>query len=176
MACIGGLYRGPNLLPITKTSQDRRLCWCVWSIIGGRRFRATAAPIIGPMMATTRVFTSSLAIATLLLISSDPAHALRCGTRLVKDGMTEAAVRAICGEPVSVRHIGYVLRAYRVTGRPYPGSVEYLHPQFGFPHELAVMELVYNFGPRKLMRRLRFEGDRLTSIETAGYGYLETDQ
>ncbi len=66
-----------------------------------------------------------------------------------------------------------MIRARRYTGRPYPNTVEYLYPQFGFPHELVVIELLYNFGPRKLMRTLRFEGDRLTSIETAGYGYLE---
>lgn len=112
----------------------------------------------------------------LLLMLSDPAHALRCGNRLVKDGMNEAAVRAICGDPVSVRHVGFVLRAYRYTGRPHPYSVEYAHPQFGFPHQLVVVELLYNFGPRKLMRKLRFEGDRLTSIETAGYGYLDLDK
>jgi len=36
-----------------------------------------------------------------------------------------------------------------------------------------VTELVYNFGPRKLMRKLRFEGGLLTSIETIGYGYRD---
>jgi hypothetical protein len=37
-------------------------------------------------------------------------------------------------------------------------------------------EMVYNFGPRKLIRILRFEGGYLVDIRTAGYGYLEKDE
>jgi len=33
--------------------------------------------------------------------------------------------------------------------------------------------MVFNFGPHKLIRILRFEGGLLTSIKTAGYGYHE---
>jgi Protein of unknown function (DUF2845) len=32
---------------------------------------------------------------------------------------------------------------------------------------------VYNLGPSKLMRRLRFEDGKLVDIETLGYGYYE---
>jgi hypothetical protein len=42
-----------------------------------------------------------------------------------------------------------------------------------FATEVIVTEFVYNFGPRKLMRRLIFEGNVLVEIETIGYGYLE---
>jgi hypothetical protein len=89
--------------------------------------------------------------------------------------MSEIRVRAICGEPVSVRHIGFVLRTYQHSRLSYPATVEAYYPGLGFHQQLAVTELVYNFGPHKLMRKLRFEGDRLKSIETAGYGYLEKD-
>jgi hypothetical protein len=130
----------------------------------------------GPDMPIKGHITVILASAVLALLYCDPAFALRCGTRLVKDGMSEFAVRALCGEPTSVRHVGFVLRAYRRTSRPYPGSVEYAYPMYGFPNELVVTELLYNFGPRKLMRKLRFEGDRLTKIETAGYGFLERNE
>ena len=41
--------------------------------------------------------------------------------------------------------------------------------------EVMATELVYNFGPRKLMRVLRFEGGYLVDIKTAGYGYLDKD-
>lgn len=40
--------------------------------------------------------------------------------------------------------------------------------------QVILTEYVYNFGPRKLMRRLIFEGGVLTSIEKIGYGYRET--
>jgi hypothetical protein len=36
-----------------------------------------------------------------------------------------------------------------------------------------VAEYAYNFGPRKVMRRLIFEGGILVSIEALGYGYRE---
>ena len=111
-----------------------------------------------------------------LLMFSDPSYALRCGHRIVKEGMHEVEVRRICGEPVSVRHFGFVLRSYHHTRQPYTGGVEMYFGGNRFHQELAVTELLYNFGPRKLMRRMRFEGDRLTLIETAGYGYLKKDE
>jgi hypothetical protein len=37
-----------------------------------------------------------------------------------------------------------------------------------------VTAYAYNFGPRKLMRRLVFEAGILVSIESLGYGYRET--
>ena len=105
----------------------------------------------------------SLTLVCLAFFASDPAHALRCGSRLVKDGMHETEVKAICGEPVSERSLGYVIRSYYHRGYGYTG----------YNNEVLVTELVYNFGPRKLMRKLRFEGVLLTSIETIGYGYRD---
>ena len=116
----------------------------------------------------------TLPVACILLLASDPAHALRCGQRLVKDGMYEEHVIEICGEPVSRRHLGYVLRPY-ILKRPASllGMHSIRHVNSGFHEELLVTELVFNFGPRKLMRVMRFEGGRLTSIRTMGYGYRE---
>ncbi len=105
----------------------------------------------------------SLTLVCMALLASNPAHALRCGSRLVKEGMHESEVKAICGEPVSERILGYVVRSYYYRGYGYGG----------YNREVLVTELVYNFGPRKLMRKLRFEGGTLTSIETIGYGYHE---
>ena len=109
-----------------------------------------------------------------LLLATEAAHALRCGTRLVKDGMLVENVIEICGEPASLRDLGYVLRPYIVK---VPAGKFGMHATRrvygGYHEELLITELVYNFGPQKLMRILRFEGRRLTSIETAGYGYRE---
>ena len=100
--------------------------------------------------------------------------AFRCGNRLVKEGMHESEVIALCGEPDSVRHLGFVLRPIFIN-RPYgtPGHHSTAHVYSGFHQELAVKEMLFNFGPHKLMRVVRFEGGRLTSIDTAGYGYRE---
>ena len=117
-------------------------------------------------------------VGALLLFSiSDPAYAFRCGSRIVQDGMHEAEVIRLCGEPVSTRHVGYVVRAYRYGNRTIL-STRHDHPAgYGHYHqEVVVTEMIFNFGPRKLMRKLTFEGGILTSIRTMGYGYIEKDE
>jgi hypothetical protein len=116
----------------------------------------------------------ALSLACVFVLFSDPAHALRCGSRLVKDGMHESQIIEMCGEPVSRRHLGYIFRPY-IIKRPAGilGTHVTRHVYSGFNEELLVTELVFNFGPRKLMRVMRFEGGQLTSIRTAGYGYRE---
>ncbi len=114
------------------------------------------------------------ALAGLLLLLAAPAHAFRCKNKLVTDGMYEEEVLAVCGEPVSRRHLGYVVRSYlydwrgmyQVDGRSHRRGRT-------LTEEVLVTEFVYNFGPRKLMRRLVFEGGILTVIETMGYGYID---
>ncbi|MGH8222762.1 MAG: DUF2845 domain-containing protein [Woeseiaceae bacterium] len=109
-------------------------------------------------------------VALVLLLASATAEALRCGNRIVRDGMHEEQVRRICGEPLAVRHLGFVLRSYHPRGVGGISARSYRH---GFFNEVAVTELVYNFGPRKLMRVLRFEGGFLVDIDTVGYGFVD---
>ena len=118
--------------------------------------------------------TAVLLAAALLL--PETAAALRCGTKLVKDGMHEVEVIAICGEPTSKRTLGYAIRSFDVREhRPaVPGWTSSRSPgYYSFPTEVMVTEYVYNLGPRKLMRRLDFEGGMLVSVETLGRGYRE---
>ena len=89
------------------------------------------------------------------------------------DGMHESEVIRLCGEPVSKAHIGYAIRAYHY-GRGVTRRDPRYPPGYGYyREEVVVTEMVFNFGPRKLMRKLRFEGGTLTSIRTMGYGYVE---
>jgi hypothetical protein len=110
------------------------------------------------------------------LLLAEPAAAFRCGSKLVRDGMHEAQVVQACGKPTTLRNLGVAVRAYdyryyRQTG---PGWSGYRGPVFsGYVQEVVITEYTYNFGPRKLMRRLLFEGGVLVSIETIGYGYNE---
>jgi hypothetical protein len=95
-----------------------------------------------------------------------PAHAFRCGTRLVHEGDTRAEVAAKCGDPTDIERRS-------VWRRPvvwYHG-----HPYYTSPDvvEIPVESWVYNLGPNKLMRRVRFEDGIVTEIETLGYGYHE---
>ena len=119
----------------------------------------------------------SVTLASILLLSvSNDAWALRCGNRLIKEDMHEAQVIELCGEPVSVRQLGYVLRPYLVrqpVGISASQGSRYVYG--GYHQELDVKEMLFNFGPHKLMRLVRFEGGRLTDIRTEGYGYIEKD-
>ena len=112
-----------------------------------------------------------------VLLASNPAHAFRCKSKIIMDGMHEQQVIAACGKPTTMRHLGYTVQGYNIgyrssypgginTGRSYPGYSN-LHQQ------IIITEYVYNFGPRKFMRRLIFEGGVLVTIESIGYGYLE---
>lgn len=114
-------------------------------------------------------------LAGVILLGADTALAFRCGSKIVRDGMHEQQVIAACGEPTSVRHLGHAIRAYDYRFRlRNPGHIYYRTPGVGhFVTEVVVTEFVYNFGPRKLMRRLVFEGNVLVEIETIGYGYIE---
>ncbi len=118
---------------------------------------------------------ATVLLATAAMLASEPADAFRCGNKLVKDGMHEQQVLARCGEPASIRHLGYAVRAYDYGHRTRYGGLTVRRRPFSshFATEVAITEYIYNFGPRKLMRRLIFEGSVLVSIETIGYGYIE---
>ncbi len=121
-------------------------------------------------------FAAILAIAVALLLVSDAANAFRCGNKIVRDGMHEAQVVKICGEPATKRYIGRTVRGveFPIVRHRSPGAISYRTPGYGhFVTEVIITEYVYNFGPRKLMRRLLFEGGVLVQIETIGYGYFE---
>lgn len=110
----------------------------------------------------------------LLLIAASPAHAFRCGNKIVIKEMHEQQVLNACGEPTTVRHLGYAVRHVEIPyRRRLSGGISSQHfPGYGYySQEVVVTEYVYNFGPRKFMRRLVFEGGVLMSIESIGYGY-----
>ena len=115
-----------------------------------------------------------LAVLLISLAFSEPAAALRCGSKLVKEGMHEVQVVAVCGQPATMRNLGVAVRSYdyRYNNQSSYGWSGYSRPGFGrLAQEVVITEYVYNFGPRKFMQRLIFEGGVLVTIETIGYGY-----
>ena len=137
-------------------------CLLVWSVT---------------MPSIPRPWTAVLALPLILLLYSEPAAAFRCGNKLVKKGMHEAEVVAICGEPTAVQHLGYALRSVESRRKSaVPGgwtfSRHYGHPVYS--QEVRLTEFVYNLGPRKFMRRLVFADGVLTDIEKLGRGYHES--
>ena len=116
------------------------------------------------------------ALLVLALLLPETAAALRCGNKLVKDGMHEVEVVAICGEPTTRRNLGFAIRSVDIRQRQpmVPGwTISRTPAYFSYPAEVMVTEYVYNLGPRKLMRRLVFEGGFLVSVETLGRGYRD---
>jgi hypothetical protein len=112
----------------------------------------------------------------LILIAATPAHAFRCGNKIVIENMHEQQVLNVCGEPAAIQHLGYTLRGFNlptrrglIAGETAAGLEGYTF----YAQEVAITEYIYNFGPRKFMRRLVFEGGILVSIESIGYGYRE---
>jgi hypothetical protein len=101
-------------------------------------------------------------IATLLLLLAvSPAHAFRCGTRIITRGDHADKILRFCGEPVSVQtrisQRGYVSD----FGRVFPGVVE----------EVVIEEWTYNLGPHQLIRVVRLENGLVADIKHLGYGY-----
>ena len=120
--------------------------------------------------------TRTVAVLSLCVLFGSDAWALRCGNRLVQEGMHEARVIDLCGEPASVRHLGFVLRPYIIKQPAGEFGIRSTRRVYGGYHEeLLVTEMLFNFGPHKLMRLIRFEGGVVRSIRTAGYGYREKD-
>jgi hypothetical protein len=105
------------------------------------------------------------AVLILGLLASSPAFAFRCGSKLVVEGDTRAEVAAKCGDPADVVQLRSIYRRPVIWshGRPYFIGEDYV--------EVPVEAWVYNLGPNKLMRRVRFENGIVAEIETLGYGY-----
>jgi Protein of unknown function (DUF2845) len=106
----------------------------------------------------------------LLLGAFSTAHAdaMRCGNKLVTFGDTRSAVRSICGEPTDIQTRSILRRpTYDLHGRTIYFGDGYV--------EIPVEIWIYNFGPYKLMRQVRFVDGRVDEIETIGYGYRDKE-
>jgi uncharacterized protein DUF2845 len=99
--------------------------------------------------------------AVLLVMAAAPAHAFRCGARIITRGDPAAKILQYCGEPDAVTR--------RLKERPYVmHSGVAVH---GALEEVVVEEWTYNLGPRQLMRVVRLEDGHVEDIKHLGYGY-----
>lgn len=89
---------------------------------------------------------------------------LRCGSRLVTTGMTTAAVREICGEPRSttVEQVPVYARNPAGTGVRRTGTTQ-------------VETWIYDRGTTHFPARLKFEEDKLVTIELVRPGEEDED-
>ncbi len=109
------------------------------------------------------------------LMVAEPALALRCGGKLVSPGAPQGKVLKYCGEPEAVA-VRTIIRAGLPRRQPHR-HVGTMRPERDLLYadraysEVVVEEWTYNFGPRRLMRVIRFENGLVTSIRQLGYGY-----
>lgn len=117
-----------------------------------------------------RIISSLLTIACLAAATPAVAvaDAMRCGSRLVSEGETRAEVAAKCGEPADIQTRTILRRPYY----DFHGRIVYYGDGLV---EVPVEIWTYNFGPYKLMRRVRFVDGIVDEIETLSHGYREKD-
>ena len=103
---------------------------------------------------------AAFASATLLL-AAVPAHAFRCGSRIITRGDPAEKILHYCGEPVSVQTRLSQRAFFADRWRRYPGYVE----------DVVIEEWTFNFGPQQLIRVVRLENGYVEDIKHLGYGY-----
>jgi hypothetical protein len=115
-------------------------------------------------MNTCRLTVPLLAALSLGMAAPSMADSMRCGSNLIVDGDTAGKLRSRCGEPASISR-RTVLRPpiLWVNGR----ALRVGHSAL----EVPVETWEYNFGPRRLIQRVRIEDGLVVAIDTLGYGY-----
>ena len=98
--------------------------------------------------------------ASLILAAAAPAHAFRCGSRIITRGDPVEKLLQYCGEPVAVTKRLKQRSYFMESGVRVPGALE----------EVVVEEWTYNLGPRLLMRVVVLENGYVEEIKHLGYG------
>jgi hypothetical protein len=96
------------------------------------------------------------------LLLASPAHALRCGQRLIAAGDHASRVLRFCGEPLAIES--------SYAQRLYVGDKATAFFPYAFA-DVRIDEWTYNFGPQRLMRVVRIENGIVTDIRSIGYGF-----
>ena len=116
---------------------------------------------VAEVLVAMRSKTFRVALTALLLIAAAaPAHAFRCGSRIITRGDHADKILYYCGDPVAV-HTWWKQRPYFTHGVQLRGAIE----------EVLVEEWTFNLGPRQLMRVVRLENGYVEEIKHLGYGY-----
>jgi len=110
-----------------------------------------------PLLIAALLACSALALPTLA-----SADTMRCGSKLINAGDTQDKVLQCCGEPTAQQRTWIVRKPrFEVGGQEY---------SFNGEEEVPVDLWTYDFGPNKLMRRVRMVAGKVESIETLAHG------
>lgn len=108
----------------------------------------------------------SLIFSLLCAIAPVAGAGLLCGTKVIDEGALSEEVSAACGPPTHVEHSS-MLRTLTASGGAQQNLIA------GTTIEIHLETWLYNFGPDKLMQRIRFQDGVVTRIESLGYGFIE---
>jgi hypothetical protein len=99
------------------------------------------------------------------------AESLQCGEKWITNGTNQAEVVARCGPPMQIERE----KIYDETGAalaPARTPLGVLPPIGGRSSTETPVEVwTYNFGPTRLMQRIRFENGVVVKIESLDYGF-----
>ena len=110
-------------------------------------------------MKTSIVFVALLFAPAILM-----AESIYCGNRVIAVGTSSAELAAACGEPAQVSKSSILVGSgVRGSRGAVTGSAE----------EIPVEIWTYNFGPDRLMERIRIENGVIVEMASLGYGYNE---
>ena len=104
---------------------------------------------------------------------SSAADSLRCDNKLVQEGDSQYEVKSLCGVPDDVQQRTESRRVQRAVQRPCAhgsGSCVVVVDDYV---EVTVDEWVYDFGPRRFLQYLTFEGGQLVAVRSGSYGHKQ---
>jgi hypothetical protein len=111
----------------------------------------------------------------LLLPAADAsATGLRCENKLVQTGDSTYDVKSLCGPPDDVQQRTEARRVARAIERPCTtdpsGRCAFVIEDVV---QVVIDEWTYDFGPQRFLQFLTFEGGKLLSIKSGGYGHKQ---
>lgn len=108
------------------------------------------------------------------LLSPEPSAAsnsLRCDNKLVQEGASQYEVKSLCGAPDDVQQRTEARRVQRAVQRPCARGLGTCVVVVDDYVEVVVDEWVYDFGPRRFLQHLTFEGGLLVAVRSGSYGH-----
>jgi hypothetical protein len=101
-------------------------------------------------------------VSGLLLAGGASADSVRCGSKVISEGDPMERVRQYCGEPTETKRTWMTRKPrFEYGGQEIP---------FEGTEDVPVDLWTYDFGPHKLVRRIRFIASKVDSIETREHG------
>jgi hypothetical protein len=113
-----------------------------------------------------------LGLVFLIFFNTLPAHAFRCGTRLISVGDSKFRVLSTCGDPthVEIWEEERIFRDFHTPKYLDPADQHY-REYFIVKQHVTIERWTYNLGVLKFIRHLTFENGSLVKITIGEHGY-----